>query len=107
MKLLFIMLILMLPSSAISAEIDIHECANHPNKLTIESVGFEHVNHRIYLNETIFIKELLNEMWFIEHVQCIDGGFKLKASHIQYNVPDTKQFLLITSDGKSYSLTEE
>jgi len=75
-----------------------YSCSEHDHKLTINSVGKEHVNHKIVLNGKVSIKEIENEMWFVEKVKCKSTGFNIVASHIQYNEPTKKTFILIVNN---------
>lgn len=80
------------------------KCAEHDNYLVLEAGGFEHVNHRLYLNGNVLIKELEQGMWFIEEAQCTKNGFKVTASHIQYNDPTKKTFTLSIKSNNTYEL---
>jgi len=83
---------------------DLYICKEHTNQLKIKEVGFEHINHKVYLNDKTLAKELYDGRWFIEKVTCIKNGFKLTTSHIQYNYPKQRTFLLYILDNGDYEL---
>jgi len=100
MKKTILLLFLLLTDSLFSNE---YLCKEHNQKLKIIEQGLEHVNHNVYYNN-ILIKELQQGMWFIEKIQCTKNGFKLIASHIQYNDPTTKIFFLEIDKNKHFKL---
>ena len=81
-----------------------HECKEHTNFLTIESGGVGHVIHKPRLNGSVLIKELEEAMWFIEEVSCTKDGFKVLASHVQYNDPTKKQFRIVVKSVDTYEI---
>ena len=81
-----------------------YECAEHGFSLIIDSGGFEHVNHRPLINGEVIISELVDAMWFIEEVSCTSLGFKIIASHIQYNDPDRKTFNIVVHSESAYEI---
>lgn len=80
------------------------KCTEHEYYLVLESGGFEHVNHRLYLNGKTLIKELEQGMWFIEETQCTKKGFKVTASHIQYNDSTKRTFTLRITSKNTYDI---
>jgi len=93
---------LILCSSTVYA--DVYECSEHSHSLNIVEVGFEHINHKVYLNNQTLIKELVDHLWFIEEVHCTIQGFLLVVSHVQYNDPDEREFNLRITGINTYQL---
>jgi hypothetical protein len=83
---------------------DEYVCSEHNHKLSVQSEGFEHVNHTVTLNERHSIKKLEDAMWFVEEVNCISKGFEITASHVQYNDPTKKIFTLKVTDNNVYTI---
>jgi len=83
---------------------DTYTCQEHPYRLELREVGLEHVNHLIYLEKAILIKELKEGMWFIEKVTCREYGFDIIASHVQYGDETQQKFKLYVQDDKHYTL---
>ena len=100
MKKNILILLFLLTNSLFSNE---YVCKEHNQTLKVVEKGLEHINHNVYFNK-ILIKELQDNMWFIEKVQCTSNGFKLIASHIQYNNSTKKIFLLKMDKNKHYLL---
>ncbi len=71
-----------------------YKCKEHPYKLTLKEVGYEQVNHRLYIDNVVLVKELADEMWFTDDVKCTVGGFHITVSHRQYNELKSKFFIL-------------
>ncbi|MCP4487174.1 MAG: hypothetical protein GY820_07640 [Gammaproteobacteria bacterium] len=94
-------LLLVLPCQLIASTF---KCAEHDYYLILETGGFEHVNHHLYLNGEILIKELEEGMWFIEETQCTNSGFNVIASHIQYNDSTKRTFTLNIKNNTSYEI---
>ena len=61
------------------------ECKYLDYHLELEAMGFEHITHVLKINGKTTISELVKDNWFIEEVVCNESGFKIIASHIQYN----------------------
>ena len=83
---------------------DEYQCGEHKNRLSVISTGSEHVNHSVRLNGKKSIQEIETEMWFVESVTCTNQGFKIIASHAQYNEPTEKTFNLSVSDSWIYEI---
>jgi hypothetical protein len=78
-----------------------YRCKEHEHFLLLEERGFEHVNHSVLVDGETLINELEEAMWFIEEVACTDVGFKVVASHVQYNDPTKKEFIIkVVGKGK-------
>ncbi len=92
---------LLLASTANAAE---YRCQEHDWYLVRMDVGFEHVNHRLMINGNYLVKELAEAMWFIENVSCTSVGFRIHASHVQYNDPTKQVFLLNIISPRKYEL---
>jgi hypothetical protein len=95
---------LILISFCNASNAEVYGCEEHKNTLEVQSEGFEHVNHTVILNGKIRIKELADELWFIEGIECLVNGFVITASHIQYNVPGRKRFLIIVTEKGGYTI---
>ncbi len=80
------------------------KCEAHKYTLMQKSGGIEHVNHKLFYNGLILINELYSESWFIEKVSCTERGFEIIASHVQYNVPDKRTFLLNAISENEYAI---
>ena len=100
MKYLFLFTLL-LPSYLISTE---YICKEHHSTLTLKKSGNEHINHQLFLNKNIPIKELTEKMWFVKDIKCIKDGFKLVVNHEQYNDFKEKIFILKVNSSKGYTL---
>ena len=81
-----------------------YRCREHSNFLVLKASGFEHVNHQLLLNRKTLIKELEQQNWFIEKVECTSNGFEIVASHAQYGDPTKKKFLLMVTDPLRYEI---
>ena len=99
MKVVITLFLLLFPFHLFAKE---YSCKEHDHILKRESIGHEHVNHRLFLNGRILIKELADAMWFIETVNCSKEGFEIIASHVQYNEPTQKKFVLVIVDKEQY-----
>jgi len=80
------------------------ECKYLDYNLVLEAGGIEHVVHRLSINGNIIVNELVEGSWFIEEVNCKETGFEIIASHIQYNEPTKKSFMLTFSLDKGYKI---
>jgi len=100
-KLAIIIIIVLTPASVLASK---YSCKEHEYYLSLKSAGFEHVNHKLLLNGKVLIKELEESMWFIESVKCNKKGFNIIASHIQYNDPTKKEFLLVIKNSENYEI---
>lgn len=100
-NIVLVMFLLVLPSSLISSE---YNCTEHGHYLTLNTHGFEHVNHNLVLNGNIIIKELKEALWFIEDVKFISQGFEVVASHAQYNDLTKKTFTLTIINQDKYEI---
>ncbi|MDH5769593.1 MAG: hypothetical protein OEZ31_11665 [Nitrospirota bacterium] len=98
----YLSLSLLLLSVSLSLSAEEYSCKEHNHILKRQSIGHEHVNHRLFLNGRILIKELADAMWFIETVTCTQKGFEIIASHVQYNEPTQKKFVLVIVDKEQY-----
>ena len=94
---LFLTLLFFYPLFAIE-----YSCEEHQFFLIQKSDGYEHINHKLYLNNITLIKELHKDMWFIEQISCEDLGFKIIVSHRQYNNFTRKSFILIPKNTVEY-----
>ena len=81
-----------------------YQCDEHTYSLKIEEIGGEHVNHVLKLNNSVPIEEIHSENWFVEEVLCLTQGFKIIASHRQYNDPRRKEFILKIINQDRYEL---
>ena len=80
------------------------ECKYLDYSLVLEAVGIDHVIHKLSINGEITINELMEGSWFIEKVNCKKSGYEIVASHIQYNDPTKKSFMLTFSHEKGYKI---
>ena len=102
MKLLLIILSLVaFYSSASTSQFD---CKYLDYNLELEAMGFEHITHVLKINGKTTISELVKDNWFIEEVVCNESGFKIIASHIQYNDPTKKVFMLTFNPQQGYKI---
>lgn len=100
-RLIISILVLASPISVFATE---YKCNEHGYYLTLKTGGFEHVNHNLLLSGKVLIKELEEAMWFIEEVKCISEGFEVVASHIQYNDPTKKKFIIKVINNEKYEI---
>ena len=70
------------------------ECKFLDYDLVLEATGSEHIVHELKVNGEITVVELLQGSWFVEEVNCKQSGFEIVASHVQYNDPTRKVFML-------------
>ena len=89
-----------------SSAAEVTRCDDHTHTLTVEGIGYEHVNHLVRINGKIPVQELIDELWFIEEVQCTASGFLLEASHAQYGEHQQKSFEITILDMNTYSIEE-
>ena len=101
MKLLITSFLLLL---VISINANGVKCCKHEYYLTQQNVGTEHINHHLFLNGKLLIKELADGMWFIETITCNETGFKITASHKQYGDPEIREFLLVVKNTNEYEI---
>ena len=80
------------------------ECKYLDYNLTLEAKGFEHIVHVLKINGETTITELVKNNWFVEEVECNKTGFKIVASHIQYNEPTKKVFMLTFIKNQGYKI---
>jgi len=83
----------------------IYKCSQFDDYLTIKSVGFEHVNHIVYLNNTE-VTELSQAMWFVDSLTCSSSGFEIKVNHAQYGDFESKLYSLKIISSNKYKLKE-
>ncbi len=93
MKRLLIIISILFSSDCLAT---FYECDNHSYHLKLQLGGSEHVNHKLFFNGEILVKELYEQLWFIEDVVCIESGFKITTSYAQYNQPEHKETFEIT-----------
>ena len=70
------------------------ECKYLDYSIVLEASGSEHITHKLKINGEITVTELLKGSWFIESVNCKQSGYEIVASHVQYNDPTKKVFML-------------
>jgi hypothetical protein len=80
------------------------KCKEHAHTLDVQSLGFEHVNHRLLLDGKVNINEFSETSWFVESVHCTSAGFSIVASHRQYGEPATRRFRLTPMSNGKYNL---
>ena len=80
------------------------ECKYLDYNLVLEAKGFEHIVHELKINGKITITELLDSNWFIEAINCKPSGYEIIASHVQYNDPTKKVFLLTYTNKTGYKI---
>lgn len=80
------------------------ECKYLDYHLQMETRLVAKVSHQLKINGQISVKELTNEKWFIEAVNCKKSGFEIIASHAQYNDFNKQVFLLTYNKGLGYKL---
>ena len=90
--------------SLIHSQETTYECKQHPHSLTQTSIGYEHINHKLLLDNKILIKELFDEMWFIKKISCTSNGFKINANHRQYGDLSEKTFILLPQISHRYKI---
>ena len=81
-----------------------YHCSEHSFYLLQTEYGYEHVNHKIFLNSSTLVSEFSDNNWFIENISCTKRGFKIIGSHRQYNDLTNKIFLLIPINKTTYTL---
>jgi len=86
------------------ASVSKFECKYLDYYLELESKGFEHIVHILKINSETTITELVEYNWFIEEVKCDKSGYKIIASHIQFNDPTNKIFKLTFNKKQGYKL---
>lgn len=105
MKFLFIIIILISFNSLASESV--FECKYLDYNLELEAKGFEHIKHTLRINGEIPITELAKNNWFIEEIECNKKGFIVIASHIQYNDPTKKVFMLTFNKKHGYKIVTD
>ena len=80
------------------------ECKFLDYDLVLEATGSEHIVHELKINGKITVTELLNSNWFIEEINCKKSGYEIVASHVQYNDPAKKIFMLTYSIKTGYKI---
>jgi hypothetical protein len=86
-----------------SAAANTVHCAGHRHVVTLESRGFEHVNHRLFVNG-LRVREVEDEQWFVEGISCAPAGFTITASHFQYGDSARRVFHLRVTKVGAYEL---
>jgi hypothetical protein len=72
--------------------------------LELDAKISKHVTHELKINGKLTIKELFNNHWFIEEVNCKRSGYEIVVSHIQYSDPAKKVFKLTYRPKTGYKL---
>lgn len=80
------------------------ECKYLDYNLVLEAKGYEHIIHELKINGKITVTELLDSNWFIETVNCKPSGYEIIASHVQYNDPTKKVFMLTYRNKTGYKI---
>lgn len=80
------------------------KCKEHSNSVLLGTSGKEHVNHSLMLNGKVLIKELSEQMWFVEQVKCTSRGFEIVASHAQYGDQTKRTFVLTVTGAQKYEI---
>jgi hypothetical protein len=88
-------------SSASTSQFD---CKYLDYNLVLTVKGLDHVVHELSINGKTIITELQNDSWFIEEVNCKKSGYEIVASHVQYNDPVKKIFMLTYSKEMGYKV---
>ena len=83
------------------------ECKYLDYNLVLEAKGFEQIVHELKINGEITITELLDSNWFIEAINCKLSGYEIIASHVQYNDPTKKVFLLTYTNKTGYKIVSD
>ena len=100
----FLLIILTFVSFNSLASTSKFECKYLDYNLVLEAGGIDHVVHKLSINGKIIVNELVEGSWFIEEVNCKETGYEIIASHIQYNEPTKKSFMLTFSLDKGYKI---
>jgi len=100
----FLLILLSFIAFNSSASTSKFDCKYLNYNLVLKVKGFEHVVHELSINGKTPITELLNGNWFIEDVNCKKTGYEIVASHIQYNDPTKKVFMLTYSKEQGYRI---
>ena len=83
------------------------ECKYLDYNLVLEAKGFEHIVHELKINGKITVTELLDSHWFVETIHCKPWGYQIIASHVQYNDPTKKVFLLTYTNKTGYKIVSD
>ncbi|GAA6173284.1 hypothetical protein NBRC116592_29540 [Colwellia sp. KU-HH00111] len=81
------------------------DCKYLDYHLVLETRGVEHIVHELKINGQKTVTELLNNHWFIEAVNCKPWGYQIIASHVQYNDPSKKAFMLTYRNNIGYKIS--
>ncbi|QOL26343.1 hypothetical protein LP316_03285 [Thalassotalea sp. LPB0316] len=80
------------------------ECKYHDYNLVLKAGGNDHIVHELSINGKFVIDELIEGIWFIEEINCRKEGYEIIASHIQFNDPTQKSFMLTYHPDKGYKI---
>jgi len=87
------------------AENTIYSCKEHSFYITKVSVGHEHINYKLLLNNKTLIKELFKDMWLIKTISCTSDGFKINTNHQQYGDLSEKVFTIVPKTPYEYNIS--
>ena len=55
----------------------LYECDEHSHSLVVRDAGFPNLYTNVRLNETVYIKEVQVDRWFVQEIECTNYGFSL------------------------------
>lgn len=96
-----VLVLVLMMACAVPAIARTTKCGAH--QLSIQMIGHEHVSHRVRV-DGVTVKEIEQELWFVQKVACISGGFLIEADHAQYGDNEKRRLVLKVLKGGKYEL---